>query len=96
MCIVAWYGHSTDRQRSAKSFFFAGKNRTLKIKGGAYEVLINYLIFELHSIHAIQFCCQECTASCCHDFNTLRGRNSSSASFSRRNLEVGGVFETPQ
>ena len=64
--------------------------KTPKIRGGAYELLINYFIFELHSMHAIQFCCQECTASCCHDFNTLRGRNSSSASFSRRNLEVGG------
>ena len=51
-----------------------------KIRDGAYELLINYFIFELHSMHAIQFCCQECTASCCHDFNTLRGRNSSFAS----------------
>ena len=72
---VAWYKHRTDRHRSAKSFLFAGKNKTLKkIRGGAYEFLINYFIFELHSMHAIQFCCQECTASCCHDFNTLRGR----------------------
>ena len=65
--------------------FLQGQNKTLKIRGGAYEVLINYFIFELHSMHTIQFCCQECTASCCHDFNTLRGRISSSASFSRRN-----------
>ena len=76
--------------------FLQEKNKTLKIRGGAYEVLINYFIFELHSMHAIQLCCQECTASYCHNFNTLRGRNSSSASFSRQNLEVGGVSETPQ
>ncbi len=42
---VAWYGHSTDKYRSAKSFLFAEK--TLKIRGGAYELLINYFIFEL-------------------------------------------------
>ena len=80
--------NSTDRYRSAKSFVFAGKSKTL-IRGGAYELLINYFIFELHSMQAIQFCCQECTTSCCRDFNTLRGSNSSSASFLRRNLEVG-------
>ena len=84
-----------DREAPSLSFL-QEKNKTLKIRGGAYEVLINYFIFELHSMHAIQICCQECTAMCCHDFNTLRGRNSSSASFSRRNLEVGGVSETPQ
>ena len=64
------------------SFLFAGKKyKTLQIRGQAYELLINYFLFELHSMHAVQFCCQECTTSCCQDFNTLRGRNSSSASF---------------
>ena len=27
------------KQRSAKSFLFAGKNKTLKIRGGVYELL---------------------------------------------------------
>ena len=44
MCKVAWYGHSRDIQRSAKSFLFAGKNKTLKIKGGAYEVLFYFRV----------------------------------------------------
>ena len=33
--------------REVKSFLFAGKNKTLKISGGAYEVLINYFIFDI-------------------------------------------------
>ena len=39
--------------------FLLKKNKTLIIRPGeTYEVLINYFLFELHSMHAIQFCCQ--------------------------------------
>ena len=30
MCTVAWSGHRKDKQRNAKSFLFAEKNKTLK------------------------------------------------------------------
>ena len=33
VCRVALYGHRTDRYRSAKSFVFAGINKTLKKLG---------------------------------------------------------------
>ena len=54
-CRVVWPEHITDKQRSAKSFLFAGKFKTMEIAGGASQSWAKYYLFKLHSAHNLSF-----------------------------------------